>query len=50
MSMAGETDVPYFTYRFLRSRPGKDPSDWLAQSSLMYVGHIKTPTLARSDG
>jgi dipeptidyl aminopeptidase/acylaminoacyl peptidase len=45
ISMAGETDVPYFTYRFFNKPPWEDPSDWLAQSSLMYVGHIKTPTL-----
>jgi dipeptidyl aminopeptidase/acylaminoacyl peptidase len=45
ISMAGETDVPYFTYRFFQKPFWEDPSDWLAQSSLMYVGHIKTPTL-----
>ena len=41
LSMAGETDVPYFTYRFFNKKPWEDPTDWLAQSSLMYVGHIK---------
>jgi dipeptidyl aminopeptidase/acylaminoacyl peptidase len=45
LSMAGETDVPYFTYRFFNKPPWEDPTDWLAQSSLMYVGHIKTPVL-----
>jgi dipeptidyl aminopeptidase/acylaminoacyl peptidase len=45
LSMAGETDVPYFTYRFFKKPPWEDPTDWLAESSLMYVGHIKTPVL-----
>jgi dipeptidyl aminopeptidase/acylaminoacyl peptidase len=45
MSMAGETDIPYFTYRFFKKPFWEDPSDWLAQSSLMYVGNVKTPTL-----
>jgi dipeptidyl aminopeptidase/acylaminoacyl peptidase len=45
LSMAGETDVPFFTYRFFNKLPWEDPTDWLAQSSLMYVGHIKTPVL-----
>jgi dipeptidyl aminopeptidase/acylaminoacyl peptidase len=45
MSMAGETDIPYFTYRFFKKPPWEDPTDWLAQSSLMYVGNVKTPTL-----
>jgi dipeptidyl aminopeptidase/acylaminoacyl peptidase len=45
LSMAGETDVPYFTYRFFNKPPWEDPTDWLAESSIMYVGHIKTPVL-----
>jgi dipeptidyl aminopeptidase/acylaminoacyl peptidase len=45
LSMAGETDIPYFTYRFFKKPFWEDPSDWLAQSSLMYVGNVKTPTL-----
>jgi dipeptidyl aminopeptidase/acylaminoacyl peptidase len=45
LSMAGETDVPYFTYRFFNKPPWEDASDWLAQSSLMYVDRIKTPVL-----
>ena len=45
LSMAGQTDIPYFTYRFFQKPFWDDPSDWLAQSSLMHVGAIKTPTL-----
>jgi len=45
LSMAGETDIPYFTYRFFKKPFWEDPSDWLAESSLMYVGNVKTPTL-----
>ncbi|HEX3913411.1 MAG TPA: S9 family peptidase [Steroidobacteraceae bacterium] len=45
ISMAGETDIPYFTYRFFKKPFWQDPSDWLAESSLMYVGNVKTPTL-----
>jgi dipeptidyl aminopeptidase/acylaminoacyl peptidase len=45
ISMAGETDVPFFTYRFFKKPFWEDPSDWLAESSLMHVGNVKTPTL-----
>jgi dipeptidyl aminopeptidase/acylaminoacyl peptidase len=45
ISMAGETDIPYFTYRFFKKPFWEDPSDWLAESSLMSVGNVKTPTL-----
>jgi dipeptidyl aminopeptidase/acylaminoacyl peptidase len=45
LSLAGETDVPYYTYRFFKKPFWEDPTDWLAQSSLMYVGNVKTPTL-----
>jgi len=45
LSMAGETDIPLFTYRFFKKPFWEDPSDWLAHSSLMAVGHVTTPTL-----
>ena len=35
ISMAGQTDVPLFTYSFFKKPFWEDPSDWLAQSSLM---------------
>jgi dipeptidyl aminopeptidase/acylaminoacyl peptidase len=45
ISMAGETDITYFTYRFFKKPFWEDPSDWLEESSLMHVGNVKTPTL-----
>ena len=45
MSMAGDTDVPLFTYSFFQKPFWEDPSDWLSHSSLMYAGKVATPTL-----
>jgi dipeptidyl aminopeptidase/acylaminoacyl peptidase len=45
MSMAGQTDVPFFTYNFFDKPFWEDPAAWLKQSSLMYVGNVTTPTL-----
>ncbi len=45
MSMAGQTDIPLFTYGFFDAPFWEKPEQWLKQSSLMYVGHVKTPTL-----
>jgi dipeptidyl aminopeptidase/acylaminoacyl peptidase len=45
ISLAGETDVPFYTYSFFKKPFWEDPSDWLEQSTLMHVGNIKTPTL-----
>ena len=45
LSMAGNTDVPLFTYSFFKKPFWEDPSDWLAHSSLMSVGKVTTPTL-----
>jgi dipeptidyl aminopeptidase/acylaminoacyl peptidase len=45
ISMAGETDIPLFTYRFFKKPFWEDPTDWLEESSLMHVGNVKTPTL-----
>jgi dipeptidyl aminopeptidase/acylaminoacyl peptidase len=45
LSMAGQTDVPLFTYSFFKKPFWEDSSDWLAHSSLMSVGKVTTPTL-----
>jgi len=45
MSMAGETDIPLFTYNFFERPFWEDPQPWLRQSSLMYVGNVTTPTV-----
>ena len=45
ISMAGQTDIPLFTYQFFDAPFWEKPDQWLKQSSLMYVGHVKTPTL-----
>ena len=45
ISMAGETDIPYFTHQWFDKPFWDDPSAWLKQSSLMYVGNVTTPTL-----
>ena len=45
ISMAGQTDIPLFTYSFFHQAFWDKPDEWLAHSSLMQVGHITTPTL-----
>ena len=45
ISMLGETDVPNFTMRWFKKPFWEDPTDWLAESSLMHVDKVKTPTL-----
>ncbi|HYT82343.1 MAG TPA: S9 family peptidase [Gemmatimonadales bacterium] len=45
ISMAGQTDIPLFTYGFFDAPFWEKPDQWLKQSSLMYVGNVKTPTL-----
>ena len=45
MSMAGQTDIPLFTYNFFDGPFWEKPEQWLKQSPLMYVGHVTTPTL-----
>jgi len=45
MSMAGQTDVPLFTYGFFDAPFWEKPEQWIKQSSLSYVGNVKTPTL-----
>jgi dipeptidyl aminopeptidase/acylaminoacyl peptidase len=45
LSMAGQTDIPLFTYNFFDAPFWEKPEQWLKQSSLMYVGNVRTPTL-----
>ncbi|HET8713151.1 MAG TPA: S9 family peptidase [Gemmatimonadales bacterium] len=45
MSMAGQTDIPLFTYSFFDAPFWEKPEQWIKQSSLAYVGNVKTPTL-----
>lgn len=45
ISMAGQTDIPLFTYNFFEKPFWEDPRRWLEQSPLMYVGRVTTPTL-----
>jgi dipeptidyl aminopeptidase/acylaminoacyl peptidase len=45
ISMAGQTDIPLFTYNFFDKPFWEDPMPWLKTSSLMYVGKVTTPTL-----
>ena len=45
LSFAGQTDIPNFTYNFFEKPFWEDPLPWLKQSSLMYVGNVKTPTM-----
>jgi len=45
MSFVGHTDVPLFTLNFFDKPFWEDPAPYLKQSSLMYVGNVKTPTL-----
>ena len=45
LSFTGQTDIPLFTYNFFEKPWWDDPAPWLKQSSLMYVGNVKTPTL-----
>jgi len=45
MSMAGQTDVPLFTYNFFDAPFWEKPEQWLKQSPLMYVGNVTTPTV-----
>src|SRR5439155_1021213 len=45
IGMAGQTDIPLFTFSFFRQPFWDKPDEWLAHSSLMYVGRVTTPTL-----
>src|SRR3989442_12637168 len=43
--MAGQTDIPLFTFSFFRQPFWDKPDEWLGHSSLMYVGRVRTPAL-----
>jgi dipeptidyl aminopeptidase/acylaminoacyl peptidase len=45
ISMAGNTDIPLFTFAWFEKPFWEDPRAWLERSSLMHVGKVKTPTL-----
>ena len=45
ISFAGNTDVPLFTHNWFEKPFWEDPTRWLEQSPLMYVGKVQTPTL-----
>jgi dipeptidyl aminopeptidase/acylaminoacyl peptidase len=45
LSFLGHTDIPFFTANFFDAPFWEKPEPWLKQSSLMYVGNVKTPTL-----
>ncbi|QOC24223.1 S9 family peptidase [Wenzhouxiangella sp. AB-CW3] len=45
MSMFGTTDIPFFTQSFFKEPFWEDPTRWLEQSPIMYVGNVTTPTL-----
>jgi dipeptidyl aminopeptidase/acylaminoacyl peptidase len=45
LSFMGHTDIPFFTQNFFDAPFWEKPEQWLKQSSLMYVGNVKTPTL-----
>jgi dipeptidyl aminopeptidase/acylaminoacyl peptidase len=45
LSMAGQTDIPLFTYNFFDKPFWEAPEQWLRHSPLMYVGNVTTPTL-----
>src|SRR5438093_4660854 len=44
IAMAGETDIPLFTYSFFHQPFWEKADEWLAHSSLMFVGRVRTPT------
>ncbi len=45
LSMAGQTDIPLFTFNFFEKPFWEDAERWLHQSPLMHVGRVNTPTL-----
>lgn len=45
ISMAGQSDIPYFTHNWFHKPFWEDPAPWLEQSPLMHVGKVQTPTL-----
>src|SRR5260370_9170509 len=45
ISMAGQTDIPLFTFSFFHQPFWDKPYEWLAHSSLMDARRVTTPTL-----
>ncbi len=45
ISFAGNADVPYFGHAWFDKPYWEDPTEWLKQSPLMYVGNVTTPTV-----
>jgi dipeptidyl aminopeptidase/acylaminoacyl peptidase len=45
LSFSGQTDVPLFVNNFFGGPFWEKPEQWLKQSSIMYVGNVKTPTV-----
>jgi dipeptidyl aminopeptidase/acylaminoacyl peptidase len=45
ISMAGTSDVPFFTHQWFDAPFWEKPEPWLRQSPIMYVDKITTPTV-----
>jgi len=45
ISMAGQSDIPLFTFQWFDKPFWEDPKSWLDHSTIMHVGKVKTPTL-----
>jgi len=45
IGMSGTTDVVGWLYNFFPKPFWEDPEPWLAHSTIMHVGKVKTPTL-----
>ena len=45
ISMAGTSDVPFFTHQWFDAPFWEKPEPWLRQSPIMYVNKITTPTV-----
>jgi dipeptidyl aminopeptidase/acylaminoacyl peptidase len=45
IAMSGQTDLTLFTFGWFDKPYWEDPKPWLDHSSIMYVGHVTTPTL-----
>ena len=45
ISMAGTSDIPFFTHQWFEAPFWENPEPWLRQSPIMYVNKITTPTV-----
>src|SRR2546421_10247410 len=50
ISMAGQTDIPLFTYSFFRQPFWDKPDEWLAPSALIQGGPTTPPTPRMTGG